>query len=375
MADPRVSNHHNVYILGAGFSRAAGFPLMHDFMIKMRECLRWLEATTPERSDEAKAVRDVLRFRLEAAGAAYRAQIDVDNIEELFSLSSALNAEALDRAMTSAIAATLDYAAQCDPTILMMVRLKIPLTVAESVNVVDRDERPGSDGYLFAKLDLYAAQAAVFASALCPGSGHENTVISFNYDTLLEAALGRAGVGFSYCLDETPPDCLHILKLHGSVNWAQHASFTVHDDYLGVRTAERIPVLVPPTWRRKYGSLPYGKQLDRTWSCAVEAIESATNIVIVGFSAPSTDVHFRYLLSAGLKKNISLRSIKVVNPDVSESLRARVLRVLRPELETRGILEFVKQDAVAYLLDPENLQEIGRALAAGKPQDVSDVNR
>jgi hypothetical protein len=33
----KINNHHNVYILGAGFSAARGLPLIKDFMITLRD--------------------------------------------------------------------------------------------------------------------------------------------------------------------------------------------------------------------------------------------------------------------------------------------------------------------------------------------------
>jgi hypothetical protein len=38
-----VFNDHNVYVLGAGFSREAGYPLIADFTMKMRDALEWFE--------------------------------------------------------------------------------------------------------------------------------------------------------------------------------------------------------------------------------------------------------------------------------------------------------------------------------------------
>ena len=54
----------------------------------------------------------MLEFRLRAAAAAHRVPLNVENVEELFSLASASGDEELANAMPLAIAATLDYARQ-----------------------------------------------------------------------------------------------------------------------------------------------------------------------------------------------------------------------------------------------------------------------
>src|SRR5207244_2904212 len=59
----------------------------------------------------ANAVAKVLQFRLEAASAAYWVNLDLENIEELFSLAAASPGRVTNE-IQLAIAATLDYARQ-----------------------------------------------------------------------------------------------------------------------------------------------------------------------------------------------------------------------------------------------------------------------
>jgi hypothetical protein len=77
----------NVYIVGAGFSADAGIPLVKDFMRKLRDGLRWLKVNG--RDSEVSAVKRVLKFRSEAASAVELVSLDLEDIEELFSLESA----------------------------------------------------------------------------------------------------------------------------------------------------------------------------------------------------------------------------------------------------------------------------------------------
>ena len=81
----RAHNDHNVYILGAGFAAEAGLPLIKGFTNRMRDAAAWLEEQVG-RKRELEAISHVLKFRLKAAGAAHRVPLNVENIEELFSL-------------------------------------------------------------------------------------------------------------------------------------------------------------------------------------------------------------------------------------------------------------------------------------------------
>lgn len=102
-----INTNHNVYILGAGFSVDAGMPLVKDFIIKMREAAEWLERQ--DRKIELQSIERVLDFRRESSSAAYRIKLNIDNIENLFSLASAVGSTTLTDSMINAITATLDY--------------------------------------------------------------------------------------------------------------------------------------------------------------------------------------------------------------------------------------------------------------------------
>src|SRR6185437_4729753 len=116
-----------------------------------------------------------------------------------------------------------------------------------------------------------------------------------------------------------------LLKLHGSTNWAypggRGGKLRIFDSYERLRASGYAPELVPPTWRKSFdGPLAY------VWQQALEQISRATRLVVIGFSMPPTDLHFKYLLAAGLRENISLREIVFVNPDgASVEERARQL--------------------------------------------------
>ena len=243
----QVFRSHNVYILGAGFSCDAGLPLICNFLDQMRDGVDWIadNGTAAER----EAVNEVFKFRHWAAGAAQRVQIDLDNIEELFSLASASERDSGNDYVPRAIAATLRYAAsQHKPRTFRVA--------------VDKDKFPPpstwrSEGggappnaYHASVYDVYAGLISGMFCTDVPGM--RNTVISFNYDTLLEDSLTNLQIPFSYELPLNGADyhpsvarigaalldrsAMRVLKLHGSVNWAINRVSQTESPYQSILT-------------------------------------------------------------------------------------------------------------------------------------------
>lgn len=309
MPAPILRNDHNVYILGAGASADAGLPLIATFLSRMRDSLEWLIAQG--RTKESDSINRVLAFRQEAAGAAYRTRIDVDNVEELFSLASADEA-ALRNDMASAIAATLDYCRSTTVGSVPEIELSLKtahlpsssLSATRWTSTLKPTFDPLSTYFTMPSHDYYPAVMAGRAGPVRPVA--HNTFITFNYDLVIESALAQCGLTVDYGIPST--SLLHrakwlsrssgvpVLKIHGSVNWAfpghRGGKMTAFEDYASVVANNLTPVLVPPTWKKNIAA----DQLSYVWDAAVAALSEATRIVIVGFSLPPNDLHFKYLL-------------------------------------------------------------------------------
>jgi hypothetical protein len=210
----------------------------------------------------------------------------------------------------------------------------------------------------------------------------ENTIITFNYDTLLEDALSSLNIPFSYGLPTDSSTAYHpsakcqnsktasdknipIYKLHGSVNWAKavlsDAPMTVYGAYEDHRgLIGNGPMLVPPTWRKVFAG-----QVSTIWDSAVRSIRRATRIIVVGLSMRKTDSHFKYLLAAGLQDNISLRKFYFVNPglndvEVADDLRDNLFGVLRQELEKKQIVSLEPARTDQFFFSRNHLKSINR---------------
>jgi len=338
---------HNVYILGAGFSRGAGLPLITDFLVRMRDSYEWL--VWHGRQREAEAVENVLKFRLEAASAAYWVNLDLENIEELFSLASATKGE-MDHHIRIAIAATIDFARQSKthsrrPLIFQGKSALFGQAGASIQNVKTLPPwvqfTPDVGGVTIHPYTYYVARLLGMLRNGRPKG--ENTFITFNYDTVLEDALKELGLcvthgfasestaGTSSEPSQARAKEIQVLKLHGSVTWARaprrgtpRTPLVIHETYEELLAKGDEPALVPPTWKKVFGG-----HLEPVWEAAIERLSMATRIVIIGFSIPPTDMHFKYLMAAGLQKNLSLRQILFVNPTSQAELEPRVRNLLR----------------------------------------------
>ena len=371
--------------------------MIMNFMNRMRDAAAWLE-NEKGREREIRAIENVLDFRLRAAAAAYRVPLDVENIEDLFSLASASARETLSSDMALAIAATLDFA-QSDHKQRMSTRSKeyafYQVGVADSSKwakptnwepPLQRVAELSKSGQI--KGEWYSCPPYEFYAGIMGGyfnrsrGDRRDTIITFNYDLTVETALRSLRVDFSYGLkkpsqaslgpggpdlgvlpDDVAPETVpRILKLHGSVNWAMVGEsapqLTFCGSYRDIRDRDLVPALAPPTWRKGFDG-----QLSDVWEAAVRSLETATRIVILGYSIPQTDLHFKYLLAAGLQENISLRKVIFVNPGIdrpneSDKLKARLFGVFGEQHLERGLIEFVPGKTSDFFFGSKNTVRI-----------------
>jgi len=134
-----------------------------------------------------------------------------------------------------------------------------------------------------------------------------------------------------------------------------------YGSYKDLPDAGDKPVLVAPTWQKQLGGY-----LSAVWREAVFALRTATRVVILGYSIPQTDQHFRYLLAAGLQDNNSLRKVVIVNPDESEEFKQRLVALLREEhfKPERGLVTILPYSVRQSFMDEAYRQLIGRSFKA-----------
>jgi len=323
----------NVYILGAGFSAEAGMPLVSNFLDRIRDISVDLDIQGKARKDY---LSPVLNYRKEMSCCADKVDIDLDNIEQLFSLA-AIDSLTEGRHKTladnikHAIAFTLaNPSAKPRPATFSIHPLAVD-EIPEHLSYLDLKQeevevkRPNMRLGWEAKHDVYVYALGLMAGLFDSSVEQENVFITFNYDLVIEEALKQWGLVSDYRLIEPTDhrstigarDHIEVIKLHGSVNWTLPAdnksgqAVHIFDDYDSVPPDHQL-VLQPPTWRKDPapGVAPL-------WKLAANHISDAWRICVIGYSTPPTDTHFEYLLALGLSRNERLHRFIVIDPDAS----------------------------------------------------------
>ena len=395
----------NVYLLGAGFSAAAGAPLIHNFL----DCSRaFLDApfgfVGGFNADQREPFETVFKYKHDISRAGYKVRIDLDNIEELFGLveiSYRLDPgqQKIRDSIAMMIARTLDSA-----TGNIAQRPKVRIGAFPDAAVWFRqfglspesfhvDKTVAGD---FIDMDAYTYFAALVTGILDDPSQRrfrKDSVITFNYDLVLDYALYQVSVAPDYHVPspvedphwKPPSQTCSLLKLHGSINWGVCCECRTQ-----LRIAYRQPspsplwyprqccprcrstaqffqpLLVPPSWDKS----GHRDILTPVWAKAVEELKAAKRICVIGYSMPKSDAFFRYLLTLALAENARLSDLIVVDlarPAVGptrqeEALETRWKELLEPMFVQRRF-HFHPEGFIQYVLERDNLRHLGRGEA------------
>lgn len=298
-------------------------------------------------------VADLVQKRLQILHA--RSKADLDNIESVFSL---IEMGRLLRRIPGTSVDEIEAAATS-------VRRLLSETVEHTClfNITPKQIRPHKH---YQRL----AEAA---------SGRSAAFITFNYDIALDYAIHFLPMTIDYGLQESSPQSIPVLKLHGSVNWvacsechelrAMHFKdyFASKRSYFG-RSARlpivfapslsqlgshckgdstfNVPALVPPSWNKTQ----YHVSFSRIWERAAQEISEARRIYVIGYSLPASDEFFRDLMRLALVSTVRMDSFTVVNPEVA--VEQKFKNLIGPGLENRfkfiqkRVEEFTKEDLV-----------------------------
>lgn len=288
-----VGGSMTTYILGAGASRHAGYPLTYELGLLLRE---WA-------------------IRTNSTWSGF--------IQEAFELYGGL--ENLERVLTD-----LYERPEGSPASKLSRMHCGNMIGAFNVAIPELFNELGQNAST--SHDLYAA----LATRIQPG----DAVVTFNYDLACERALRNAGLwevsdgyGFDLGLESIPRSKVKLLKLHGSTNWmgvlfGGNTGFSqassVYDKrpavfgkrnftFLGYRDDIRDPLtatltstpgnpaLILPTLHKTFfHQTTFGREWERfwdeIWQQAGEALHASTKVVIVGYSMPVADERARDLI-------------------------------------------------------------------------------
>jgi len=263
-----------VFILGAGFSVAEGFPLIYGLRNRV---LHFLEA---ERHSAYEVFLNTGNGGY-AKGQFYAGldSIDADGSMEFEELLIAL----ADRLRT---------ASDTDPC-----------------HITSKVLRTGCARFLWCiQNSIWRAESPYqnFAAQLRPSGG--DAVISFNWDLLLEKTLNDCGIPWSYCARGAG---IPIVKPHGSINWSGHLRQQLQAEYAGWQILgpgsklsfdTREPLSNPNKQEinsdLRYMLYPGDPELPKNdpdvqwlWEQAEDAIQDRDSLVFIGYSLPDYDTY------------------------------------------------------------------------------------
>ena len=291
-----------VLILGAGFSCDFNLPLLTGITKFVR--------THNDVSSEDKAFIDDLQRQTRATAASLEASDN--NLESMLSVA------------------------------LMQRRMDLN----DNESIVSRIQRilrtictPGGADFRDNYMTYLDSVDSLIGNGL--GKTGELTVITTNYDTIIETCLAirhdrpyLPGVSLEEHenLYAKAPRYTTLCKLHGSCNW-KHAdgkittsdhlktahfmgydddySLTIPDSWsLTGKDKEYTPFIIPPTLYKSQAE----SCIAPTWNAASESLATADRIVCIGFSFPDSDTYLKYFFATALNENINCDSIEILDP-------------------------------------------------------------
>lgn len=313
-----INTDKNVYLLGAGFSKKIGLPLQDDFLLVAKEV--YFKDTSRYKhfervfgyQDKLSKMRQFLNYPLL-------------NLEHLFNL---IEMDIFYSKSTEAEKIKDDF-----------IKLICDVLADKTISPFTRD-RSGHLTY-DQNYDKYISFMSLFIeNDEDQLNTHKDTIISFNYDLIIEGAsyiynwkrserdpyktttsdnliqfntiFGKENILVeevgqyltqNMATPYSPPinlfstdnEALKLIKLHGSINWKT--------------SSNKQTFIVPPTWNKS------NSEIRKLWDIAYYEIKTAKRIIIIGYSFPETDIYVKSLLALALNENKILQNIFFINPD------------------------------------------------------------
>lgn len=316
-----------VFVLGAGASAFAGYPLASTLVSFIRD-FQSLELTTAQIASRVLDKLNQAEFLF--SKHIVRDPNRVPNLEELLTYLE------LYRSFPGTIFASNPWDSSDSAGIRRLITEKF-LEYQYDLNKTAWGPQTRSPSHI-SELDHLRNVALGWPKILRPG----DTIITFNWDILHEVMLWRAklwsyrdGYGFQ-CGKQGENDeftKILLLKLHGSVNWVQEydsspvteianiADFFVDSKDWQPRShysqAQRDSgrKLVLPTYLKDISS---NRALLNVWTKAHSLLSQASEMYVIGYSLHRVDHPARLLFGIALSENPHLKRVTVVSPDATE---------------------------------------------------------
>jgi len=364
----------NVIILGAGFSYDAGIPLLSNFIERMWEySIRGIANEKKLTAVDKKTLEDALEIRSEMDGYHGRVAFDDRNIEDILSMLAfnQLGGGKSDKdklkSFTNAISTTIELSCNVKHS-------GIPIN-NRYTKIDDGDEIYRR--FWKALFNRYRTEKSL------------PTIITFNYDLVLERALFQVlintiyspydnrvpfdNIRLDYQYSHFPPQTykveyanygydssssgtilkpyslpdhltveaanVEILKLHGSLNFPI-AKPKSDEAMLSLTDVRDNPYVLPPISNKQSNSVG-----NSSWRIALQRLREAKNVTFVGYSLPKTDTYMQFFLKAALGPNQQLNKLFIFDPllwragSASDDMKKRYEMCFSEQLRSRIIFQ------------------------------------
>ena len=318
---------NTVYVLGAGFSKAADLPTSTEFFSEeMFDYMKNKFSKYPDAWNKIKKIQDYVDFRLE--------KYFQNNIEEI--LNHIATAKYLF--MESVSDSKGAYSAE---NIFKNILWYITCLIEEKTKDY---------------LDSMPEEYSIFLNHLYKT---QSPIITFNYDLIVEIVLQSMNKNFQYGLEENTIDNNDqlILKLHGSLNWGNcdkcgpvilgsHITYDSKSDTCPLCNSKKVSViLIPPVIYKDsyYNDQFFGSLVRESWSLAQEILTNADEIIFIGFSM-SEDAYAKELFKLAFSMNTKDLSCLVINRTCNKKLQERYNSILvnnKPKFRSITFTEYV----------------------------------
>lgn len=307
MVSDKYKDKNVVWVLGSGFSRSLGGPLLYDLFTKK---MASLTAARGRKRAHGDLVRKVFRNHRERGLNLWsHAEEFLDYIEIACGTGG------------SGMATLLHDKIQ--PCTMQVFRDECLRIVADECDFVEEADT---------QLEAWMPYRR-FKSLLGP----THRIVSFNYDLVLE----KLDIDVAHPQDRLAGSFGEpVFKLHGSISWLRNGKGQIVVDSNPTRRMEEgyTPVIgTPGPTKRKLAD----DHLRAIWSEAMSALAKADVVLFMGYRFPPSDAQSRAHLMEAIRNNTSrnLRIHTVLGPQTQHPDSFRLEKLLQHTLESVGRVE------------------------------------